>query len=325
MRGVIQEHEDEVRILSEETGCSVDLARKVLFEEGGNLKKAFLRIAEESKHFYVLKGKFGFPQIHSSALFMVILNLSKRDVVRCGFTIVSTPVLFEERLDIDHIEFERTIYSVRLDETARRDLSNKIQQEILLWLRDRRFFDNINNYNDFEIEKVLKHVIERVVSKNTLQAEYFLKTYFERVSLSELRGETLSKSKDGIKENVVNIKLDVSIPKNGSFRRVLPSKIKEDDMVLLDIVDKRDIGIYISQLLGGRVDGRNVPVPCIVEKKEKIGDGYIFKVRFAHALEGELFVRKKEKVPVYGSDKRISLYILIFLLLLIIGVVIAIW
>jgi len=316
--------EEEIKILTEETGCSEELARSILIETSGNLNLAFKRIATESNHFLIVKGKFALPNIYNSGIFIIILNTSKKKIHRLAVTLLNNPSLFEEDININWYDIERKVYVERLSEASRRDVSNQIEQELISSIKQSKKF-----YTIFEEEKnlleELKEFLSKVFIRATFQDSIFMDIIVERISLKELRriDESEEVMESG-KENVVSVNLELSLPEEriSPYPKISIEKLKVGESILVNITDSRDIGIYLSRLLGGKIGSKYLPIPALVEEKIKRFDGYFLRLSFTPQISGELFVKTKGKVFVYSKlYSKKGLYLFIFLLLLVIGIV----
>ena len=309
--------EDEVKLLIEETGCSDDTAREVLSSSENNLNLAFQHIASRSRHFMVFKARMALPETHHSGLFLILVNIPQKKILRIDFTLVNHTSLYETDLSRPWHEVERLIYAERLSEGSSREISTRLEQDLLTSLKENRRFYLLS---EKEEKEELSDLLKQLLCRSMAQEKVYIELELQKISMNELhQKEEKNSSHPGEKESHVHLHLKLRIPqgKIGEYRRVRAEKLREGDTIMVEIVDERDIAWHLSQFLGADQGDEKIPIPALLEKKNQSKSWWALRVRFNPNISGEGTVEAGSRVSVFIVDKRRKLfYFFLFLSIL---------
>jgi hypothetical protein len=329
---------ENVKILMEETGCDEGEAELALHSTGDNLEKAIKSINQLLKHIVVIKGKFVCERINVYGQFVVISHLHQKRIIRLSAIVTYDPSIYEEEVDSKWRDFERKLYAHRLSEGCLHELIQKLEQN-LNWqiVSDYRksFFQDLKDRNYEEIKDILRSIINKSLEDHQLKIEMDV----EELNLSQFKfpQESTIPVEGGVKpplnqaEKQVNRKegtivLRTELVTDDSSASVEIEKLRKNDLVLVKIIDSRDIAQYLSRLLGGCKGEDIIPLSTIVEEVREEGNQWVVRTRFSPGIVGEAVVEKRAKVrrlkPQKFTIEKKKLPLIILGLALILGAIV---
>jgi len=328
---------ENVKILMEETGCDEGQAELVLHSTGNNLERAIKSINLLLRYIVVIKGKFICNQTNVYGQFIVISHLNQKRVVRLGAIVAYDPTIYERALDCKWRDFEKRLYADRLSEGCAHELIQKLEQNLNWQIAGdyrKSFFQNLKDRNYEEITTILQSIISKSLEDPYLKVEMDV----EELNLSQFKfpQESTIITEGGVKpflnetEGSVNRKestiiLNTELLSDDSSASVEIEKLKKNDLILVKILDSRDIAQYLSRLLGGCKGEEVVPLSTIVEEVRGEGERWAVRTRFSPGILGEAFVEKKATVRRLKPQKFIienkKFYLGILGLALILGII----
>jgi len=299
---------EDVKILMEETGCDEGQAELALQSTGNNLERAIKSINLLLKYIVVSKGKFLSNRTNVYGQFTIISNLNEKRIVRLGAIATYNPSIYEEDLDCKWRDFEKRLYAHRLEEGCPHELIQKLEQNLNWKIASdyrKSFFQGLKDRNYEEITNVLHTIISESLEDPQLKVEMGV----EELSLSQFKfpQETSITSEGGtqpfleqVEESVDRkegtIVLRTELVTDTSPGSVDIERLRKNDVILVKIVDSRDIAKYLSHLLGGGKGEEIIPLSTIVEEVKEEGNYWAVKTRFSPGIVGEAIVEKRAKV-----------------------------
>ena len=328
---------ENVKILMEETGCDEGQAELALHSTGDNLEKAIKSINQLLKYIVVIKGKFVCDKINVYGQFVVISHLNQKRIVRLSAIVTYDPSIYEEDVDSKWRDFEKKLYAHRLSEGCLHELIQKLEQNLNWQIASdyrRSFFQNLKDRNYEEITDILRSIISKSLEDPQLKVEMDV----EELNLSQFKfpQESTISIEGGVKPSLnqagepVNRKegaivLRTELVTDDSSASVEIEKLRKNDLILVKILDSRDIAQYLSHLLGGCKGEEVIPLSTIVEEAREKGNQWVVRTRFSPGIVGEALAEKRAKVrrlkPQKFAIEKEKLHLVILGLALILGAV----
>jgi len=306
---------ENVKILMEETGCDEGQAELALHSTENNLEKAIKSIDQLLRYIIVIKGKFICDQSNVYGQFIVISHLHQKRIVRLGAVATYDPVIYEGALNCKWRDFEKRLYADRLSEGCVHELIQKLEQNLNWQIASdyrKSFFQNLKDRNYKEITGILRSIISKSLEDPQLKVEMDV----EELNLSQFKfpQESTIPSEGGVKPSLseagetVNRKestivLNTELVTDVSSSSVEIEKLRKNDLILVKILDSRDIAQYLSRLLGGCKGEEIVPLSTRVEEVREEGEQWTVRTRFSPGILGEALVEKRARVRRLKPEK----------------------
>ncbi|MDH5661865.1 MAG: hypothetical protein OEY92_02595 [Elusimicrobiota bacterium] len=328
---------ENVKILMEETGCDEGQAELALHSTGNNLEKAIKSINLLLKYIVVLKGKFMCNQTNVYGQFIVISHLHQKRVVRLGAIVTYDPAIYQGALDCKWRDFEKRLYADRLSEGCAHELIQKLEQNLNWQIASdyrKSFFQNLKDRNYEETTGIL----ESIISKSLEDAKLKVEMDVEELNLSQFKfpqeptilaeggvKSSLNEAGESVNRKESTIVLNTELVTDVSSSSVEIEKLRKNDLILVKILDSRDIAQYLSRLLGGCKGEEVVPLSTIVEGVREQGKQWAVRTRFSPGILGEALVEKRATVRRLKSEKftieKKKFYLVILGVALILGII----
>lgn len=310
---------DKKQLIMEETGCDAEQAELVLQSTGNDVGKAIKVINSLLKQIIVIKGKFKTGIASHFGLFILIADIKLNKILRLANIVTCNPGIYQHGLDKPWHEFERKLYALKLGEGSQPEITQKLQEYLKNWIRGenkRDIFEALVQNNKKSLEEMLAREI-KVISPDeeiTLNIQLEEVNLFQFKELKEQIDEDISKLQlpEPLEqqEDIASLVLKVETIKNAGREGKTVRDLQPGEMIWTKITDPRDIGQYLSKLLGGHIkrNGMEEVIPLTVPVEEIIADqGKIsLKVRFGPAVIGEEVLDEDERIAVIFSESRIK-------------------
>ncbi len=303
-----------VNVLIEETGCSKDEARRYLPEANGNITLALKRISRDIKPIGVMKCKFRADRVNIYGLLMLIYNIREKRMLRYAAVAGCNPEIYETDIKKQWFGFEKELYSRRLKEGSLREITQRIEQAIILKIQEKnqaKFYLLAQNNNLEKIEQIFNSQVQEVIKYDTgRDVKLNMGITGEKLNLRQFRYLTdKDKINDEFKLHLDDkktysslIALDIELLKNQKDTPVKRlDRVEAGDMLVTRIVDIRDIGIYLSYLLGGRKDEQLAALSAPAEDIKETEVGIEIVVRYGPGIVGRYSGAGNEKINVVSS------------------------
>ncbi|MFB0527231.1 MAG: hypothetical protein ACETVO_07175, partial [bacterium] len=136
---------------------------------------------------------------------------------------------------------------------------------------------------------------------------------------------SLNEARESVNRKESTIVLNTELVTDGSSSSVEIEKLRKNDLILVKILDSRDIAQYLSRLLGGCKGEEVVPLSTIVEEVKDEGERWAVRTRFSPGILGEALVEKKARVkrlkPQKYTIEKNKLHLGVLGLALILGII----
>lgn len=285
---------DKIELLMEETGCDRGEAELALEMCGYEVEEAVRQIPRLLNDICALKGKFVRPAQNQHGLFLVVLNLKSRKVLRARAVMSYDPAVCAVELDEDWFAFEKNLYGCRLWDGSLPAESLEVEQRLAAHFRaaEPEVFDRLRAASAEEATAELAgplraHFRDQSLS---LRAKKDILDLGQFQSLRKVPAPAARRGKpdSGVppEEDLLILKITLEEDPGG-----LPAaELRAGDMVFARIVDGRDIAQYLARLFGGLTSSGPVPIEVPVEAIESSPAGTLARVRFAVGVAGDAVV-----------------------------------
>ncbi|MEW5766772.1 MAG: hypothetical protein AB1797_03985 [bacterium] len=291
--------------LVEAAGCSRREARLVLQATGGDLERAKGLVAFlNNKSIWIIKAKFKGDYVQYFGLFSLILNTANRVVYDMKVVVSKNSRLFLYDVNITWDLFEKVVHRVSLN---RKDFIPKVTQELFnrlkdgfrpqvgyLWdilkegspgkLKDRLGEEIWGSMGDLGCE--LRFSIDQISSFDLDWAQ----------SVEELPGQGQANSALDKVLSPIKLKIALILAVEGGIPL---STLRENQPLLVRVIDNSELGIYLAQLMGARKGEHLITVVTAVEDLQPVKEGMIrVRTKFGEKVVGEAVVANNVRVKL---------------------------
>lgn len=297
---IIQETMD---IGKEEAELSLELAQ-------GDLDKALRMIDYVDKNYIVIHGHLSYGGHNKTyGLFIIIANGKKGEFLKVDSVLSNNHMLSNLNLKVNTEAFDRTLEKV---EQAEKKINRKIKTGLknnfnpteifeILELMEINNQDSIRTMFQRKLDDILTERIElKLYTKLTTKAQ--LKSNYSSLFQENMKDEVESKdSKDKSKNKLgIDIQLDC-IPIISPTKGKKVNQLSIGDKILVKIIDKRDVGKYLGELLQGK---KGKAVGQIEEIEfSKATKRYAIVVQFGPDIYGKIVVEPAVKLAIVVEEE----------------------
>jgi hypothetical protein len=285
---------DKIALLMEETGCDRGEAELALEMCGYEVEEAVRQIPRLLNDICALKGKFVRPHDNQHGLFLVVLNLKTRKVLRARAVISYDPSVCSVELDEDWFAFEKHLYGCRLRDGSLPAESLEVEQRLAAHFRaaEPGVFDRLRAAGEDEATAELAvplraHFHDQSLSLR-LKKDILDLGQFQSLRKVPAPSARRGKPEMGVPPGEELLVLKITLEEDAEG--VPAAELRAGDMVLARIVDGRDIAQYLARLFGGLTASGPVPIEVAVEAIESSPAGTLARVRFAVGVAGDAVV-----------------------------------
>ena len=295
----------------EETGCYKEEAKEYLENASGNITLALKNILRDIKPIGVIKCRFTVTDVNIYGLMLVIFNGRNRKILRFAAVAGCNPEIYETDNRQQWFSFEKNLYSQRLKSGSLRELTQNIEQSLLIRIQEQEteYFYRCWDENDIEKIKIMvTQQIKNVIKYDTgIDYDVAVETECQSLNLRQFKyltdvekiDEEFKLHLDDEKTYSSLIVLDAELVRNSkNVPCVKVENLEAGDVVYTNIVDTRDIGIYLSHLLGARYGDDLVPHSATIEDVKDTEDGIEVMVRFGPGIVGRALENAKKRVGI---------------------------
>lgn len=283
---------DKIELLMEETGCDRGEAELALEMCGFDLEEAVRQIPRLLNDICALKGKFVRPDVAQHGLFLVVLNLKSRKVLRARAVMSYDPAVCAVELDEEWFAFEKHLYGCRLWDGSLPAESLEVEQRLAAHFRaaEPELFDRLRAATSDEAAAELaaplrSHFRARDLSLR-LKKDILDLGQFQSLRKVPAPAARRGKPEAPPEEDLLVLKIALEEDPEGPPA----GDIRAGDTVFARIVDGRDIAQYLARLFGGLTASGPVPIEVPVEAIESSAGGTLARVRFAVGVAGDAVV-----------------------------------
>lgn len=291
---------DKVDLLMEETGCDRGEAELALEMCGYDFEEAVRQIPRLLRDICALKGKFVLEGAGQHGLFLVILNLKSRAVLRSRAVMSYDPAVCSVSLDEDWFAFEKHLYGCRLWDGSLPNESLEVEQTLAAHFRASppELFDELREAPSERAAEAAAAGLRghfRVpdlgvkLKKDILDLGQF-RSLRPSAAPAARRGKPAARAP--LAEDLLVLRIALEEDPEG----VPAHELHAGDMVFARIVDRRDIAKYLARLFGGMTDQGPVPIEAPVEAIESAGGETLARVRFAVGVAGDATLPRESRL-----------------------------
>ncbi len=291
---------DKIELLMEETGCDRGEAELALEMCGYEVEAAVRQIPRLLNDICALKGKFVRLNENQHGLFLVVLNLKSRKVLRSRAVMSYDPAVCAVELAEDWFAFEKHLYGCRLWDGSLPAESLEVEQRLAAHFRAAgpEVFDRLRASTSEESTAELAGPLRAYFRDQSLSLRA-KKDILDLGQFQSLRKVPAPAARRGKPEpgvpsadGLLVLKIILEEDPNG-----LPaSALHAGDMMFARIVDGRDIARYLARLFGGLTASGPVPIEAPVEAIESSQAGTLVRVRFAVGVAGDALVPGEKRL-----------------------------
>jgi hypothetical protein len=303
--------EHPVRMLIENMGCEEGSARLALAVCDNNIDEAMKNFESLMNDVLIVKAKFKSNITGVSGLFILIVNVSEKQIIRLGVIVTNDSSVYDSDLNGNWFVFERKIYTIRLgNKGSLQNATQEIEQHLFNNLQDdlgKSFFDVLKN-SDF---KDTKSFLYDLISKVQFLPKLKLDIKIDKMTRPYNK---INKSKpiaylkdDDTLQSGSQIELEVNLSKGEKKNSIPANLLIKGDMVMAEVIDERDVATYISRLLGGLKQDKYVPLFSVVESLSSEKDCMLVKVRFSPGITGLAYVQPNDYIRIVRDRPMILL------------------
>lgn len=290
---------DKIELLMEETGCDRGEAELALEMCGFEVEEAVRQIPRLLNDICALKGKFVRPDENQHGLFLVVLNLKTRKVLRARAVMSYDPAVCAVELDEDWFAFEKHLYGCRLWDGSLPAESLEVEQRLAAHFRasEPELFDRLRAAKSEEAAAELTGPLRAHFRDPglSLRLKKDILDLGQFQSLRKVPAPAARRGKPGSgappEEDLLVLKITLEEDPEG----VPAAELHAGDLVFARIVDGRDIAQYLARLFGGLTASGPVPIEVPVEAIESSPAGTLARVRFAVGVAGDAVVPADKK------------------------------
>ncbi|MBI2788073.1 MAG: hypothetical protein HYX59_05265 [Elusimicrobia bacterium] len=285
---------DKIELLMDETGCDRGEAELALEMCGYEVEEAVRQIPRLLNDICAVKGKFVRPAQNQHGLFLVVLNLKNRKVLRSRAVMSYDPAVCAVELDEDWFAFEKHLYGCRLWDGSLPAESLEVEQALAAHFRaaEPAVFDRLRAATAEDVTAEMSALLRGHFRDQSLSVRA-KKDILDLGQFQSLRKVPAPAARRGKPESGVPPEEDLLILKIALEEDPggLPAaELRAGDMVFARIVDGRDIAQYLARLFGGLTSSGPVPIEVPVEAIESSPAGTMARVRFAVGVAGDAVV-----------------------------------
>jgi hypothetical protein len=281
---------DKIKLLMDETGCERGEAELALEMCGFEVEEAVRRIPRLLRDICAIKGKFVLEAENRHGLFLVILNLKSRAVLRSRAILSYDPAVHAVSLDEDWFAFEKHLYGCRLWDGSLPNESLEVEQALGAAFRaaDAALFERLRAPTHEEAAEAAAAPLRALFREPQLSVAA-KKDILDLGQYRSLRQGPAPAARKPPRtpapaEDLLVLKIELEDDAAGTPA----SELRAGDMVWARVTDKRDIAKYLARLFGGMTDGRPVPIEAPIEAIEAARGAVLARVRFSVGVCGDV-------------------------------------
>lgn len=306
---------DKISLIMEETGCERGEAELALELCGYDVENAMQVVLRLSQNIAVFKGRLRASGECIYGLWLVILDLKARSLLRARAVVSYNPAVYASDLGAHWFDFEGRLYACRLWAGTLQGLSQEVEQALSAAFASpefRRYYQEGVTYQakDFEplravLDGLLGGCVDLQASQDLLDMGQFREVRPRREGAGErkpVRRPRASHAQGpGVGPGGI---LVIQVALDPDPEGIPCSSLSAGDMVYATINDQRDIAQYLSKLFGSRTEEGPRPLLVPVEAIEKGETGVVtIRVRFSAgvcgdvAMPGDLRLKAVQRPP----------------------------
>ncbi|MBI5597537.1 MAG: hypothetical protein HY928_15715 [Elusimicrobia bacterium] len=286
---------DKVALLMEETGCDRSEAELALQLCAYDVESSVQAVPRLFQHVVIFKARVREPAQSLYGLWLAILNLKERRLLRARAVVSYNPAVFASELDIHWFDFEARLYACRLWAGTAQDLSQDLEAALAAFFDSaeaRPFYEEGRRFGS-EAFAPVRAAMGRVLGAGVeLEARQDVLDLgeFREVRPTEPYGEEVppprpwKRPRRAARGGLLVLHIAIEPDPAG----VAAEELKAGDLVYASINDQRDIAQYLAKLFGGGGEKGAGPVVAPIEAVERTEGRVALRVRFSAGVCGDV-------------------------------------
>ena len=285
--------DEKIELLMEETGCDQAEAELAFELADNDFAKAIKKIKSLLRDIVVLKGKFVIEEKHIYGVFVIIFDRRKENVIRIVSVASYNPVIYEALIDTDWHLLEKSIYTYRLLDGSILSVTREIEEHFYKQISGskEKLYKIINRWHEYhsddEIEKAKEIFLQEFPVGNSK-----LQIMAEDINLAEYQQGAVEESfvvnNDKYPKKVL---LEVKLCEHEEGKKAI--SLTRGEVILVEIIDDREIAKYIVRLLGTR---ESAYIPVTIEDLNRSDDELNILVYFTPSITGFAKIKPSARV-----------------------------
>jgi|GEM_PF-6903445 len=289
--------DEKIKLLMEELDCDKEQAEMLLQMSGGNIEEAIHHL-EKNRLINVLQAKFWLKAKNIYGLFFCLIDPAKKNIYRSNLVFAYNPQVFTVDMNEDWLSWDKLIYHFRL-EGADEGKTHQYNCQLLSVIEK-----NIDLVIRRENKKLSEYLLELFMSEDQPVVEITVK----EINLAQYRFRATEKENipapatdSGIFGPIV---LEISAVSDE--QGIALENLVVDDLIWVEITDRRDIAYYLAHLLSGRDKDVVVPLPVpirqIIRQDASDKTTYRIEVSFTEWVKGQAVLTPPLKVKAERKE-----------------------
>ena len=279
---------DKVALLMEETGCDRSEAELALQLCAYDVENAVQAVPRLFQHVVILKARVREPSQSFYGLWLAILNLKERRLLRARAVVSYNPAVFASKLDIHWFDFEARLYACRLWAGTAQDLSQDLEAALAAFYDSaeaRPFYEEGRRFGSEAFAPVRAAMARVLGSGVELEARQDVLDLGEfREVRPQAEAPARPRPRRGARGGLLVLHIAIEPDPEG----VAAEELKAGDLVYASINDQRDIAQYLAKLFGGGGEKGAAPVVAPIEAVERTQGKVALRVRFSAGVCGDV-------------------------------------
>jgi len=297
-------NEARIKLVQKASSCSWDEAEMSLEAAEGDVEKAVEMVELLRRDILILKLRFaGKRRIKTQGFVFCVANGREGKLYRLEAMATHAREQLLTELTIDWEAFLESLRQYKEQLRINKQLTRELRDNLQEFLRAEvlnSLFQRLRNDEIQEALAVLEDFLQKQINEDLeLDLDYELLTDFQ-YSENEEREEVGQKDQKGA-EAELNFFLrtePVIDPVNG--RGV--DSLEAGEMIMVRIIDNREVGRYLSHLLGGMEEEKRVPVAALVYGREELSSGRnLITVQFGPGIWGRFYAEGELKIKIFAE------------------------
>lgn len=310
------------------TGVDEKLAEMLVKFTGGDVDGAKKIIQSMPKDYMALKIRYMGHKTHRYGAILLVLNM-RQNSIEDIYAIVDNK-LAASQLDalLPFEDFKLAIINYLKGKDVNLEMMGRLREAINTTEIKDQIFSKLLKDNKFDLEQ-LKVVFSELIFKILTESNSAVKIEQEEVDLFRIHRNVEKKPEgvvsedelpdtksDGSSDPDKDIKEEVHIrnislvllktePVLSPIKGTPLTEFQEGDEIMVKIIDEREIGDYLANLLGGKKDNSIIPIPATIKeiKHQEDTDNLMVLVQFGPGIAGKMYVPAEIKVETPYTEE----------------------
>lgn len=310
----------KIGLIQRASDCTEEEAEMGLEAAEGNVHEAVELIQLLRREIVVIKIRlYGRRRVKTQGLLLLLANGLKGSILRLETLITHAQEELPSELDIDWQAFHRTLDQLRDELRINKKLSYELRDHLMQGLRageiNRLYRQLREGQKESVVEALRDLLIERIGEELEIELAYDLLTRFQ-YDAGDGEGEVSVEGPD--REDAGEDDREVAPQKESELNIYLKTEpvidpvggrtagdIEIGDQIMVRLIDDREVGRYLTHLLGGIREDSRVPIRAEVREKERLPSGRCqIVVCFGPGIWGRFCSESELKLKSLAADER---------------------